>query len=152
LLTEGFIPLNISENINFEDMPDISMSFMSLAIFLPWKTKIIWLKTLNLKECKRIDVMKNELIKLWVEIDSDEESIEVWEYFWKKWWTWFFWIWKIKIETYNDHRIAMTFWVLKSYLEKKYKEKIKILNPDCVTKTYPNFWEDLRELWEIEKI
>ena len=137
--------------IDFEDMPDVSMSFMSLAIFLPGETKITWLKTLNLKECKRIDAMRDELRKLWVEVKSDEESISIGEYRWKKWWKWFFGIWgKIKVETYDDHRIAMTFWVLKTYLDKKYSEKIKILNPDCVAKTYPNFWTDLQFLGETE--
>jgi len=138
--------------INFENMPDISMSFMSLAIFLPWKTKITGLKTLNLKECKRIDVMKKELEKFWIEIESTQNSITIWEYKWKKAKKSFFSTWKIKIETYKDHRIAMTFWVLESYLEKKFKEKIRILNPDCVTKTYPNFWEDLKKWWEIEDV
>ena len=155
ILRAGWIDkLNLSKikNIDFEDMPDISMSFMSLAIFLPWKTKITGLKTLNLKECKRIDVMRDELKKLWVEVNSNEDSIEIWEYFWKAWWTWFFWIWKIKIKTYDDHRIAMTFWILETYLNKKYKERIKILNPDCINKTYPNFWEDLKNLWEIENV
>ena len=138
--------------IDFEDMPDISMSFMSLAIFLPWKTKITGLKTLNLKECKRIDAMRDELIKLGIDVESDEENIIIWEYKSpqlrkegiKGWFS------KIKIETYNDHRIAMTFWVLENYLKKEYKEKIKILNPDCVNKTYPNFWEDLEGMWNIE--
>ncbi len=139
--------------IDFEDMPDVSMSFMSLAIFLPGETKITWLKTLNLKECKRIDAMRDELIKLWIEVKSDEDSISIGEYRWKKWWKWIFGIWgKIKIETYNDHRIAMTFWVLETYLKERYKEKIKILNPDCVNKTYPNFWTDLEFLWETEDI
>jgi len=145
------------EEFNFENMPDISMSFMSLAIFLPWKTKINGLKTLNLKECKRIDAMRNELRKLWVEVNSNEDSIEIWEY--KP-----FFLSPvrreylkgergiIKIKTYNDHRIAMTFWVLETYLEKKYKEKIKILNPDCVAKTYPNFWEDLKNWGEMENL
>jgi len=158
---EKNIPLLTKEGlgvvkIDFEDMPDISMSFMSLAIFLPWKTKITWLKTLNLKECKRIDAMRDELRKLWVEVESDEESILIWEY--NPHLTspkgrgikGLFWIWKIKIETYNDHRIAMTFGVLESYLKKKYSEKIKILNPSCVAKTYPNFWEDLETFWLIE--
>ena len=141
---------------NFENMPDISMSFMSLAIFLPWKTKITWLKTLNLKECKRIDAMRDELKKLWVEVESDEESIIISEYpsflspvrgEYPKGERGI-----IKIETYNDHRIAMTFWILETYLKKKFKEKIKILNPDCVAKTYPNFWEDLEKWWEIENL
>ncbi len=145
----------IIDIFNFENMPDISMSFMSLAIFLPWKSKITGLKTLNLKECKRIDAMKNELQKIWVEVESDENSITIWEY------TYFLSPERreypkgergiTKISTYNDHRIAMTFWVLKTYLEKKYKENIKILNPSCVEKTYPSFWEDLNELKNTEK-
>jgi len=64
--------------IDFESMPDVSMSFMSLAIFLPGKTKITWLQTLNLKESKRLDVMKNELSKLWVDVQADEKSIIIW--------------------------------------------------------------------------
>jgi len=146
----GIEKVHLSElkEIDFEDMPDISMSFMSLIIFLPWKTKITGLKTLNLKECKRIDAMRDELRKLWVEVESDENSIVIWKYKWKK--STFFS--KIKIETYNDHRIAMTFWILESYLKEEYKEKIKILNPDCVAKTYPNFWEDLKKWWDTEDL
>lgn len=120
--------------IDFENMPDVSMSYMSLAMFLAWKTTIIWLQTLNLKECKRIDVMKDELKKLWVEVESDEKSIT---------------IWKIKdfpenivnIETYNDHRIAMVFGILDTYIW-----NLNILNPRCVEKTYPKFWNDLKTL------
>jgi len=95
--------------------------------------------------------MRDELKKLWVEVKSDDESINIGEYKWKKWWKWIFgMLGKIKIETYDDHRIAMTFGVLETYLKERYKEKIKILNPDCVNKTYPNFWNDLEFLGETE--
>lgn len=129
---------NLSEynnhEIDFENMPDTSMSYMSLATFLPWKTKITWLQTLNLKECKRIDAMRDELKKLWVEVESDEKSIVVWEIkeFPKE---------KIDIETYNDHRIAMVFGTLNTYIW-----NLNILNPKCVEKTYPEFWNDLEKL------
>ena len=125
------------EKFDFENMPDVSMSFMIMALFLPWMTQITGLQTLNLKECKRIDVMKNELRKLWVEVESDEKSIKITsppnplsfrgegEI-------------KINIETYNDHRIAMCFWILHTLMW-----NLNILNKDCVSKTYPKFWEDL---------
>jgi len=134
--------INWFENleVNFENMPDVSMSFMSLAIFLAWKTKITWLKTLNLKESKRIDAMKNELEKLWVEVKSDDESITIWEFSFEKYKD-IIKNWKIDIETYNDHRIAMVFWVLDTFIW-----NLNILNPSCVAKTYPNFWEDLKIL------
>jgi len=125
-------------SVDFESMPDVSMSFMIMSIFLPWKTHITWLQTLNLKECLRIDAMRDELRKIWVEVESDEKSIT---------------IGKIphpnpllqgdgiEIETYNDHRIAMCFGVLNTFIG-----WLNILNPNCVAKTYPNFWEDLEKL------
>ena len=124
--------------IDFEEMPDVSMSFMSLAPLLPWKTKITGLQTLNLKECDRINAMWTEMKKLWVDLEFDDKSITIHHGF-HPWDTVF-------IETYHDHRVAMVFGVLKVYLEKIFPTKIQIGNPDCVTKTYPNFWKDLEYL------
>jgi 3-phosphoshikimate 1-carboxyvinyltransferase len=45
------------------------------------------------------------------------------------------------IETFDDHRIAMSF-ALAGLLVKD----IAILDPTCVGKTYPAFWDDLRTL------
>lgn len=132
------IEINDERIVDFEEMPDVSMSFMSLSPLLFWKTIIKWLQTLNLKECNRIDVMWNELRKLWVKLEFDDKSMTIYN--------WFNPPKEVDIETYNDHRIAMVFWVLKIYLEKKFDTKINILNPNCVSKTYPNFWEDIKIL------
>jgi 3-phosphoshikimate 1-carboxyvinyltransferase len=43
----------------------------------------------------------------------------------------------VEIETYHDHRIAMSFGVLGSRMA-----GLRILDPGCVAKTYPNFWQD----------
>ena len=43
----------------------------------------------------------------------------------------------VEIETYHDHRIAMSFGVLGSRLP-----GLRILDPGCVAKTYPNYWQD----------
>lgn len=117
--------------IDFITMPDVSLTFMALSIFLPWKTKIIWLQTLNLKECDRITAMNNELSKLWVEVACTNDQIEIWE----------LWITpkqNIQIDTYDDHRIAMVFGTLKTLIP-----NLVILNPECVGKTYPSFWDDM---------
>tara|TARA_B100001564_G_scaffold302390_1_gene270130 strand:+ start:338 stop:1522 length:1185 start_codon:yes stop_codon:yes gene_type:complete len=45
-----------------------------------------------------------------------------------------------KIKTYNDHRMAMSF----APMSLKYGE-IEILNGDVVTKSYPNFWQDMKK-------
>lgn len=46
-----------------------------------------------------------------------------------------------RIETYEDHRIAMSF-----ALAGLKVEEITILDPDCVGKTYPGYWDALRAL------
>ncbi|MDD3302561.1 MAG: 3-phosphoshikimate 1-carboxyvinyltransferase [Candidatus Gracilibacteria bacterium] len=137
-------------SVDFESMPDVSMSFMIMSIFLPGKTHITGLQTLNLKECLRIDAMRDELRKIGVEVDGDEKSIIIGELDISKY--------RhscegrnlgngqnpIQIETYNDHRIAMCFGVLNTIIG-----GLNILNPGCVAKTYPNFWEDLEKLKRI---
>jgi 3-phosphoshikimate 1-carboxyvinyltransferase len=59
-----------------------------------------------------------------------------------------------EIETYNDHRVAMCFAVLGLKVP-----GIKIRNPACVKKTFPNFFQKLAkppplglgaEIWEIK--
>ena len=60
-----------------------------------------------------------------------------------------------EIETYNDHRVAMCFAVLGLKVP-----GIKIRNPACVKKTFPNFFQKFAappphglgaEIWEIKK-
>lgn len=46
-----------------------------------------------------------------------------------------------EIETFDDHRIAMSF-ALAGLLV----SELTILDPDCVRKTYPGYWDDLRHL------
>jgi 3-phosphoshikimate 1-carboxyvinyltransferase len=50
-----------------------------------------------------------------------------------------------KIATYDDHRMAMAFALvgLKA-------ERVTILDPGCVAKTYPGFWNDLAKLSQSE--
>jgi len=52
----------------------------------------------------------------------------------------------VEIETYHDHRIAMSFGVLGSRLA-----GLRILDPGCVAKTYPNFWKDWQRAREAPR-
>jgi 3-phosphoshikimate 1-carboxyvinyltransferase len=47
-----------------------------------------------------------------------------------------------EIETYNDHRIAMSFAVLGLVAP-----GMRIRNPDCVGKSFPGFWAELEKLY-----
>ena len=46
-----------------------------------------------------------------------------------------------EIHTYADHRIAMSFALAGLMIE-----GITILDPGCVAKTYPGYWDDLNAL------
>ena len=122
-------------DLDFSQIPDVSLTFMVLAIFFPGNTKLRGLQTLNLKECKRIDAMATEIRKLWVEVESDSKSMIIGSLGDERWDQ------NIDIQTYNDHRIAMSFWILQSYIW-----GLNILDKSCVNKTYPNFWRDLDNL------
>jgi 3-phosphoshikimate 1-carboxyvinyltransferase len=46
------------------------------------------------------------------------------------------------IDPYNDHRIAMSFAVLAQAAT----SETTIMNPECVSKSYPDFWDDLKQI------
>ncbi|HIP43151.1 MAG TPA: 3-phosphoshikimate 1-carboxyvinyltransferase [Aquifex aeolicus] len=50
-----------------------------------------------------------------------------------------------KIETFNDHRIAMAFTVAGLITD----EEVIIDNPECVAISYPNFWNDIFSVTEF---
>ena len=50
------------------------------------------------------------------------------------------------IETYNDHRMAMCFSLLSLNSQNKNGAEITILNPACVNKTFPCYFEEFKRL------
>lgn len=121
-------------DVDMTSMPDVAPTLMMMAPFLARTTRITGLATLRVKECDRIAAPARELRKLgislregpdWIEIDPIDPQRPL--------------TGTVEIETYHDHRIAMCFGVLGSLLP-----GLRILNPGCVAKTYPNYWRD----WE----
>ncbi len=120
-------------DVDMSSMPDVAPTLMMLAPFLARPTRLTGLATLRVKECDRIAAPTRELRKVgvtveegpdWMRIEplpaSRAAAPEV-----------------VEIETYHDHRIAMSFGVLGSRLP-----GLRILDPGCVAKTYPNYWRD----------
>ncbi len=139
-VSTGLKPLG---EIDLEDIPDVAMTAVVLCAYADGYSKISGLSTLRHKECDRIFALESNLKKLGVKIQSGknhetgDEFVEIWgdpeklrnnsEV--------------VEIECFEDHRVAMCFAVLSTVTP-----NIKILDPDCVQKTYPSFWEDL-EMW-----
>jgi 3-phosphoshikimate 1-carboxyvinyltransferase len=114
-------------------MPDVAPTLMMIAPFLRAPTRITGLATLRVKECDRIAAPTHELCKLGVTVEEGADFMVIQPLDAAA---------KarrgvVEIETYHDHRIAMSFGVLGSRLP-----GLRILDPGCVAKTYPNFWKD----------
>lgn len=117
---------------DFVHCPDIAQTIAVTCTGLGIKANLTGLQTLKLKETDRIITLKNELEKFGAQviitnnsIHIDPKPIEIKPQV-------------INIQTYNDHRIAMSF----APLAIKASE-LKIENPDVVGKSYPGFWDDL---------
>ena len=137
---EGIKNMDLSRftniDIDLNTMPDVSMTYFILALFLPGKTHVTGLHTLNKKECRRLEAMGTEIQKLGVDVSWTEEDITIGELDVGAWADHE----PVEIKTYHDHRVAMCFGILNAFIG-----KLDIMEPSCVAKTYPRFWEDLKK-------
>lgn len=124
--------------INMEDMPDTAQTLMAIAPFIPGKTRITGLSTLKLKECDRLEAPKAELKKLGIDVETGVDYIEIGE---KQDFSDID-LSSIMIDTYDDHRMAMSIAVLATKID-----GLIINDPDCVKKSFPNFWDLLNTLY-----
>jgi len=83
---------------------------------------------LRLQECDRVSALRTELKKCGSNIVEKDDSLTVYQAT----------LHGAEIETYNDHRMAMCFAVLGLKVP-----GIKLKNPSCVKKTFPNFFQKL---------
>ncbi|CAG0907190.1 unnamed protein product, partial [Darwinula stevensoni] len=140
-LTKGnkLLPSKIELDLN--NCPDIAQTILVTAVGLKIPFKLTGLSTLKIKETDRLVAMQNELAKCNVQTEITEDSISLVSYEKNLPQT-------VKISTYNDHRMAMSFvpLALKG-------TNLIIENPNVVEKSYTNFWKDMKKLgFEITKI
>ena len=83
---------------------------------------------LRLQECERVVALRTELTKCGAKVVEEGDTLTVYPSA----------LHGAEIETYNDHRMAMCFAILGLKVP-----GIKIQNPACVKKTFPNFFQKL---------
>ncbi|MBI5412788.1 3-phosphoshikimate 1-carboxyvinyltransferase [Candidatus Peregrinibacteria bacterium] len=119
--------------VNCSDFPDGAMTLAMFCAFMKGKTELTGLANLRVKECDRLHALATELNKIGCQVKEKSDGLIINGNPEK--------LHGAEIETYNDHRMAMCFGMASFVLP-----GIKIKNPGCVSKTYPNFWKDLRNL------
>lgn len=119
-------------DLNLNDIPDAAVTVAVLALFADGTSKISGIASWRVKETDRIAAIVAELRKVGAEVSSDMDSITV---------TPPTTLQTASIETYNDHRMAMCF-----SLVALGGVPIKILDPACVNKTYPKYFEDFQRI------
>lgn len=124
-------------NLNLIDSPDLAQTIAVTCFGLGISCFLYGLQTLNIKETKRLIALKNELTKLGANVEVTESNLKLHKTrVIKK---------NITINTYQDHRMAMSFAPL------SLKNQIFIEKPDVVVKSYPRFWDDLERAGFIIK-
>lgn len=128
-----------TNNLQLNSSPDIAQTIAVTCFGLGIGCNLTGLHTLKIKETDRLFALKTELEKLGAEVSITDDSliIEISSSIKKN----------IKIETYKDHRMAMAFAPL------ALKTPINIENAEVVSKSYPNFWSDLKSIgFQISEI
>ncbi|MBI4388626.1 MAG: 3-phosphoshikimate 1-carboxyvinyltransferase [Nitrospinae bacterium] len=121
-------------SINMNTMPDVVQTLAVVALFADGPTAVTGIGNLRIKETDRIAALERELTRLGARVESGPDYLTVHPAVRYN---------PAEIETYNDHRMAMSFAVAGLKIP-----GVKIKNPECVNKSFPDFFERFKKLHE----
>ena len=124
---------NKRARINFSQSPDLGPILSVLAALSKGKSKFVDVKRLRIKECDRVSAMEEELTKLGANVYSNYDKMK------------FVGVDALHgavVDAHKDHRIAMALAIAGTVCD----GDVTILNAECVSKSYPNFFEDFASL------
>ena len=116
--------------IDMADVSDTVQTLSAVALFVDGPTTVTNVAHNRVKETDRIGNLAIELRKFGVKVDEHPDGLTIHPGPLNS----------AIIETYDDHRMAMSL----SLVGLK-QAGVTILNPACVSKTYPNFFADLKK-------
>jgi len=112
-------------------MPDVVPTLAAIAPFASSPTRIRGVGFIRHHESDRISAVATELRRLGATVEEFDDGLAIAPSR----------LHSATIETYDDHRIAMAFAVVGLKIP-----GVRIKNPECVAKTYPDFFRDLSSL------
>ena len=126
-------PLSNHEDLSFDlnDVPDLVPALAVVSAFREGKTILKNILHLRAKESDRVAALTHELKKIGARAEEKADGMVVQGIASHG----------AEIDCYSDHRIAMSFAIAGLAIE-----GISIKDPDCVRKSFPDFWEKLESL------
>jgi 3-phosphoshikimate 1-carboxyvinyltransferase len=119
--------------VSMSDMPDQVPTLAVLALFAASPTRILDVHHLVHKESNRIEALITELGRLGAKIEYRDCVLQVWPFHQKAQ--------CVQLKTYNDHRMAMALGLLLV----RYPH-LTLDAPECVSKSYPEYWQEMRRI------
>jgi 3-phosphoshikimate 1-carboxyvinyltransferase len=121
-------------DVDMNAISDTVMTLAAVACFADGPTTIRNVAHIRHKETDRLAALATELRRVGAGVDEFGDGLKITPGS----------LHGAEIETYNDHRMAMSLALVGLKIP-----GIIIKNPSCVAKTYPRFFEDLEKLrWE----
>ena len=119
--------------INLASTPDLLPALAVTAAVKNSSAKFTGLKNLRIKESDRLNALETELKKCGFDVMIEKDTLKINPVF-------NFQFSSFNFNTYNDHRMAMAFAPLALIFD-----KVEVENADVVEKSYPQFWNDLKQ-------
>lgn len=124
----------VGVEVNMSNIPDTAQTLAVIAPFASTPTTITGIASARIKETDRINATCCELKSLGVQVEEYPDGMKIYPCDHLN---------PATIKTYKDHRMAMAFALVGSRID-----GIVIEDPDCVSKTFPDFFEVLNGVAE----
>jgi 3-phosphoshikimate 1-carboxyvinyltransferase len=118
-------------DVDMGDAPDAALALSVACIFASGPSRIRGLSTLRHKETDRLEALRTEIARVGSQATIEGDALLITPGA----------VVPARVETYDDHRMAMSF-----ALAGLRAEGIEILDPGCVSKTWPGYFEMLEAI------
>ena len=119
--------------IDFNHCPDLAQTMVVLCASLGVELKATGLKSLRIKETDRIQALETELVKFGITTNSTADSLKIKGKINAD-------VGPIKINTYQDHRMAMAFSII------GFIRPVIIENEQVVQKSFPSYFQEFKKV------
>ncbi|QCI25521.1 3-phosphoshikimate 1-carboxyvinyltransferase [Buchnera aphidicola (Sitobion avenae)] len=122
-------------DLDMNHIPDTAMTIAIVALFAKGTTIIRNIYNWRVKETDRLSAMTIELRKIGAVVEEGKDFLSITPPVNFKY---------SNIDTYNDHRMAMCFSLISLS-----GTGVNILNPNCISKTFPSYFKDFLRMTKI---